>query len=376
MPTAGQSIIDEIEAAIGAGSDAKCLATAKRVTDLFLASAGSFNDEQVDLFDDVLARLIKTIELRSLADVDARMALAEISTQLAPIAQAPPAVIRQLAKNDEIAIAAPVLQESARLGDDDLIEIAETKGEGHLLAISGRWWLKEAVTDALLSRRYPSVSRRIVSNPGARVSPGGFALIVTQADTNPELAVEAGIRVDLPSELRQRLLGRATEAVRTKLLSRAPPHLFEEIRNAIAATAASADREMSRVHDFTAATLFVARLAEKGELNEAALSAFARQKRYEETVVTLAELAQSTIDVVRPLMQSLRDDGLLVACKAAGLTWETTAAVLECRYSTGSLGATELARAKHQFAGTTTGNAQRMLSFWQVRAATSPSRAN
>ena len=62
MPPAGQSIIDEIEAAIGAGSDAKCLETARRVTDLFLASAGSFSDEQVELFDHVLARLIKAIE--------------------------------------------------------------------------------------------------------------------------------------------------------------------------------------------------------------------------------------------------------------------------------------------------------------------------
>ncbi|MFX6487736.1 DUF2336 domain-containing protein, partial [Acinetobacter baumannii] len=93
----------------------------------------------------VLERLIKTIELRAIADISARMALAEISTQLAPIAQAPPSVIRQLAKNDEISIAAPVLQESARLADDDLIEIAKTKGEQHLLAISGRWWLKEIV---------------------------------------------------------------------------------------------------------------------------------------------------------------------------------------------------------------------------------------
>src|SRR3954463_10739325 len=356
MPTAGQSIIDEVEAAIGAGSDAKCLDTAKRVTDLFLASAGSFDDDQIELFDNVLARLVKTIELCALAVLGGRLALADISAQLAPIAQAPPCVVRHLARNDEITIAAPVLQESARLDDDDLVEIAKTRGERHLLAISGRWWLKEVVTDALLSRRYPSVSRRLVSNPGARVSPGGFAIIVAQAETNPELAVEAGIRVDLPAELRQRLLGRATEAVRTKLLSRAPPHLFEEIRNAIAATAASADREMSRVHDFTAATLFVARLAEKGQLNEALLSSFAKQKKYEETVVALAELAQSTIDVVRPLMQSLRDDGLLVACRAANLAWETTAAVLECRYSTGSLGAAELARAKHQFAGTTTEN--------------------
>jgi hypothetical protein len=66
MPPVGQSIIDEIESVIGTGSDAKCLETARRVTDLFLASAGSFNDEQVELFDHVLARLIKAIEARAL----------------------------------------------------------------------------------------------------------------------------------------------------------------------------------------------------------------------------------------------------------------------------------------------------------------------
>src|SRR5262249_58943248 len=109
------------------------------------------------------------------------------------------------------------------------------------------------VTDALLSRSFPSVSRRIVSNPGARVSAGGFAIIVAQAEDNPELAVEAGVRVDIPSNLRQKLLSGATEAVHAKLLSRAPPHLFEEIRSAIARAVASADREMSRVRDFAAA---------------------------------------------------------------------------------------------------------------------------
>jgi uncharacterized protein (DUF2336 family) len=375
MPPGGQAIINEIEAAISAGSAARCIETARRVTDLFLVSAGQFNGEQVDLFDNVLERLIKTIEIRAIADIGARMALAEISAQLAPIAQAPPSVIRQLAKHDEISIAAPVLQESARLGDDDLIELAQTKGEQHLLAISGRWWLKEIVTDALISRRYPSVSRRIVSNPGARVSSGGFTIIVAQAEADPELAVNTGIRVDLPADLRQRLLIKATDAVRTKLLSRAPPHLFEEIRGAIATAAASADREMSKVRDFTAARQFVAKLKEAGDLNEATLAEFARWKRYEETVVSLSELANATFDVIRPLMQSLRDDGLLVACKAAKLSWETTAAVLECRYSTGSLGPAERAKAKSQFAGMTIENAQRMMTFWQVRA-TAPMRPN
>ena len=285
------------------------------------------SSEQVELFDNVLERLIKTIEQRSIADITARMALAEISAQLAPIAQAPPSVIGHLARHDEIAIAGPVLRKSARLSEADLIEIAETKGEQHLLAVSGRWWLKEVVTDALLARRYPGVSRRIVSNPGARVSEAGFAIIVAQAESDTELAVEAGIRMDLPSALRRQLLSRATEAVRKRLLSRAPPHLFEEIRSAIAAAAASADREMSKVRDLAAARRFVAMLAQAGELDEATLFGFARQKRYEETVAALAELSKSSLEVIRPLMQSLRDDGLLVACKAADINWDTTAAI-------------------------------------------------
>jgi uncharacterized protein (DUF2336 family) len=368
MPSAGQSIVDEVEAAIRAGSADKCLAAARRLTDLFLASAGKLDGEQVELFDNVLERLVKTIELRSLAELSARMALVEISEQLAPIAQAPPSVVRRLAKNDEIRIAKPILQESPRLGEDDLVEIARTKGEAHLLAVAGRWWLKEAVTDALLERRYPSVSRRIVSNPGARVSASGFGIVLSQAESDPDLAVETGIRVDLPAQLRHQLLERATESVRKRLLERAPPHLFEEIRNAIATAAAGVAREMSKAHDFTAAKRYVAMLKENGSLSEATLLGFARQRKYEETVVALAQLSQSTIDVIRPLMQSLRGDGLLVPCRAAGLSWETTAAVLECRYSTGSMGPAELAKAKGQFTRMTRDNTDRLLRFWQVRS--------
>ncbi|NEU95016.1 DUF2336 domain-containing protein [Bradyrhizobium uaiense] len=364
----GQAIADEVEAAIRAGSAEKCLATAKRVTSLFLASAGSFNSEQVELFDNVLERLVKTIELRALADISARMALTDISEQLAPVAQAPPAIIRRLAGNDEIRIARPILQESSRLSADDLVEIAQTKSEQHLLAVAGRWWLKEIVTDALLARSFPSGSHRLVSNPGAKLSPGGFAVILAQAEHDPALAVQTGIRADLPSELRLQLLRDATEEVRGRLLERAPPYLFEEIRHAIAAVAAGVERDMSQVRDFTAARRLVAKLKDSGELNEAALLGFARQRKYEETIVALADLAPSSIEVIRSLMQSLRSEGLLVPCRAAGLSWETTAAVMECRYTTGSMGPVELANAKSQFTKMTRENADRLLRFWQVRA--------
>jgi Uncharacterised protein conserved in bacteria (DUF2336) len=121
--------------------------------------------------------------------------------------------------------------------------------------------------------------------------------VVAQAESDPELAVETGIRVDLPPALRRQLLRNATEAVRSRLLARAPPHVFEEIRRAIAAVTASVDREMAKIRDFTAATRFVTLLDTNGELNEATLLGFAKERKYEETVAALAVLSQSSVEV-------------------------------------------------------------------------------
>src|ERR1700694_2703226 len=73
MLNAEVSIVDEVETAINIGSAEKRLETIKRFTDLFLSSAGNFNSEQIELFDDVLERLVKTIEIRAIADVSARI---------------------------------------------------------------------------------------------------------------------------------------------------------------------------------------------------------------------------------------------------------------------------------------------------------------
>jgi uncharacterized protein (DUF2336 family) len=365
---AGLSIADEVEYAIRTGSPQKCSETVGRVTALFLASAERYNDEQIALFGDVFERLINTIELRALADIGARIALAELSAQLAPLSQAPTSVIGRLARHEEITIARPVLTESPKLTGDDLVEIAGSHGEKHLLAIAGRWWLQEIVTDALLARRFPSVSRRLVDNPGAKMSPAGFAVIVAQAVGDGELAVATGIRADLPRELRTRLLLGATDAVRTRLLSRAPPYLFEEIRAAVAAASTGTERELSRERDFAGAKQLIAQLRKDGALTEAMLLGFAGQKRYEETVAALAALAQSGIEIVRPLMQSLNSDGILVPCKVASLRWETVGAILDCRFSTGVTAESELIKLRSQYEELTSESAQRLLKLWSVRA--------
>ena len=137
------SVIDELEQVLAAGSSDRRTEILRRVTDLYLGNAPGFNAEQVGLFDDVLAHLIKQVETRALAELGAR---------LAPIDNAPRGIIRRLARHDEIDVAGPVLARSPQLTDGDLVEIAGCKSQGHLGAISERARLAAAVTDILIQR--------------------------------------------------------------------------------------------------------------------------------------------------------------------------------------------------------------------------------
>src|SRR5262249_1101 len=73
---AQQSLITELEDAIGGGSADRRLDTLRRVCDLFETGASMYSDEQVELFDDVIGRLAASIEAK---------ARTELSNRLAPI---------------------------------------------------------------------------------------------------------------------------------------------------------------------------------------------------------------------------------------------------------------------------------------------------
>jgi len=164
-----QLMITELEVALQNGSIAKRTELLRRVTDLFFGGTDTYSAEQLSLFDDVFSRLIDHIEGK---------VLSELSTRLAPIANAPAKVIQRLARDDDIVISGPVLQHSQRLTDDDLIEIAKSKSQEHLLKVSGRANLNEAVTDVLVERGDAQVVNEVAANAGARLSKEGFSKLV------------------------------------------------------------------------------------------------------------------------------------------------------------------------------------------------------
>jgi len=352
------SLFDELDAALQSGSSDKRLGMLRQVTDLFLTEADRLSEEQVAVFDLVLVQLIERIEARTLA---------EISERLAPVANAPIDLTLSLAGHPEIGIARPILKSSSRLTTADLVKLAKTQSHSHLLAISERAQIEPAVTDVLLNRGNQAVVHSVAGNSGAQFSENGFAALLKAAETDNNLAEKAGLRLDLPINVLRQLLLTATEAVRCRLLPQIPPEFQEQVRRALSIATDAVDRESSTPRDFHGARAFVGLLRDKGDLHENTLCEFARQRKYEETAVALSLLSSASLEIIKPLMISPMDDGLLIPCKVADCSWETVSAILAAKLPPGAAAKVGHEKLKLEFGKLSKANAQRLLRFWQVR---------
>jgi len=351
------SLIPELEQVVQHGTREKRVETLQRITSLFLDGASTYNDEHVDLFDDVFGLLIEEIESK---------VRAQLSTRLAPVTNAPVKVLRTLAKDDDIAVAGPVLQLARALPEADLIDVAKTKSQAHLQAISSRRVLGEAVTDVLVGRGDREVARRVAENRGARISQSGFSRLVKRAAEDGVLAETVGLRPDIPPPLFRELLSRATAVVHKRLLASASPEVKADIHDVVAKVANEVGARVGP-RDYSAAQRVVLNLSRSGQLNEATLAAFCNDGKYEETVVALATLAKVPINVVDRLMGGDRPDPVLILCKAAGLVWPTVKAIFLVRPNgkgTSTQGFDEAFANYNRLSGST---AQRVVRFWQVR---------
>ena len=357
--TLPSSLIAELEDAVQNSPLDKRVATLQRVTDLFLNNAEHFSDQQVGLFDDVLLHLIKRVETK---------ALAELSARLAPAPNAPVGVVRNLARHDDILVAGPVLSQSERLTMADLIDIARTKGQGHLLAISDRSLVDEMVTDVLLERGSKQVFHKLAQNHGAFFSKTGFTTLVNYAKSDEILAEKVGQRIDVPSHLLHDLVVKATDSVRKRLIATAPAEVHAEIKRALASISNAVIQEAeAETRDFKRARDIVLAMQRKHHLNEAVLCDFAKTRKYEEMAAALALLCATRFELIERLMRTIHHGGMLVACKAADLKWTTVHAILSHRFTNHPIAGPELEQAKTDYAKLTRPTAQRLLGFWQAR---------
>lgn len=358
MQNAAPSIFDQLDDALASGSSERRTSMLRQVTDLFLVDADRFSDEQIAVFDDVLCHLVERVEAK---------ALAQVSRDLAPVDNAPHDVTLRLARHSEISVAGPILKTSNRLTTEELVDIARTQSQQHMLAISHRAQIESAVTDVLLERGNRAVIHRVASNNGARISEHGYELLVKSAEFDDALAEKTGFRLDIPLKILKELLLRATEAVRDRLMSRVPADKLRDIQDALKNIADRIERQSSKQRSYEASLRVAKLLHERGELTDARVRQSAVERHYEDTVAGLAVLTSLSIDTVRPLMDSPRAEGLLIACKGAGLSWPTALEILTCRIAAGEMTPEAIARNEAEFSKLTRPNAERLLRFWRVR---------
>ncbi len=358
-----ENLLDELQTTLAHGTVARRVETLRRVTDLFLSGAVDYSDEQIALFDDVFQCLMHHIETS---------AKALLANRLAPIDTAPPLTIRALAFDDLIEVAAPVLSRSERLDDEALIETARNKSQAHLMAISTRRVLSDAVTDVLVLRGNDEVIQSTVNNPGAEFSERGFTRLVNRAEGDDDLATCIGLRPTIPRHLYLKLLAKASVAVRARLEAANPQQAADvptAVREAtqLARTAPSAiTRETAIAH------ALVKSLYEDGRLDEHQVAAFAEAGKFDEANAAIAALANVTISIAESMMVETRAEGVMILAKVSGMSWSTVKAIINMRDNLSGMEPTDLAACKATYERLRPSTAQQVLRFHRMQQTAAP----
>ena len=358
MSNAQQDLIQQLEQAFAHTDMRQRAETLRRVTDLFVFNAGRFSDEQIELFDEVMGRLVEEIEVA---------ARAVFGRRLAEIPQAPPRVMRTLALDDAIEVAGPVLRDSDSLADETLVESARTKSQQHLMAISRRKALAEPVTDVLVSRGNRAVAVSTAGNAGARFSEFGFATLVERAHDDDDLAVAVSVRSDIPRQHLLALFAQASEAVRQSMeaADRARGGLLQEVIAQATSRLQAGLREVSTL--YSAARERVVALHRDGHLDEAQLAGFAGAGRFDEATVALSLMADLPIGMIERAIANQRTEQILVLAKAIGLHWDTTKAVLLLQAGSKGSSEPEIDQCCETFARLRQDTAQKAIRFYRLR---------
>lgn len=351
-----KSVLRELDDAIARGTAASRARALWHATDLLIA--GRYCEEEIATFGDVIGRLADEIEV---------VARAQLAQRLARIDNSPEGVIRKLAFDDAIEVAAPVLRESVRLDDAALIENATTKSQAHLLAIAQRKNLSEAVTDVLAKRGNRDVANAVARNEAARFSGDGFLNMVKRAENDSILAENLGLRRDIPRLLFQQLIAKASDDVRARL-AHERPEMCDQIQISVADVTGTLQSKFGPgSRGYFAAKRIVSIQHRLGNLSECTIAAYAVAHKVDEVMIGMSLLCELPPDVIERVMFDRNREMLLMLARALRFSWDTTMALLFLGARDNRITASELNDLERDYLQTDSQTSRSVLAFYQSR---------
>jgi uncharacterized protein (DUF2336 family) len=305
------------------------------------------NIRQLGSFDEVLACLIRQAEVADIVNLSRTIAISRLML---------PKAVRQLAFHVDAAVADPVLRHLSCISDEDLKELAETRGQKQLSAISSRTELSESISTKLVMRGNTGVHITLSRNPGARLTEKSFAVLLKLAERNDALAQALGSRPDVLATLVRKFLALVTGKPRIAFLNAGPPET-----RVVAQQARAPDINTQR--DYASAEKEVLELSRSGKLTDSAVNRFAIAQDLEKLTAALALLSETPVTVIERLLCREGLDEMVIACKAARLRWATTVSIIRCSRGGAPTSEQELEQLIRLFESLSLSEAQRTVRF-------------
>lgn len=252
-----------------------------------------------------------------------------LSDTLKDVANAPPEVIRRLARDAELAVAAPVLQFSPVLTDEDLLEIIETGPiPGALSAISKRSVVNVRVADAIAATEDVDAIAVLLANPSAQIREETLDRLVDRAAdidqwhqplcNRPQLHSKAAAKLArfVASNLLQALAERKDLPADTAMAVAA---VVRKRLDEMEATG-PARAEAKKAADDTAAMMRAKTMLAAGQLNESAVDTALSGGDNAFVTAALSLLSQYPHAVIRKVVDTQSAKGIVAITWKAGLS--------------------------------------------------------
>jgi hypothetical protein len=293
--------------------------------------------------DAARTRVMQTLEV--LAKDTATRIRAVVAETLKDVPDAPADLVRQLARDTELAVASPVLQFSPLLTDADLLEIIRGKHpEGALSAVARRSQVTETISDAIVAVDDIDAVTTLLGNASAQIREETLDLIVDRAPSRPQWHGGLVDRPRLPNSAAIKIAAFVADALSQRLAARpdldaaTKDAVTAEVRKRIAEAAGGSDAKKRPVADpnwadgpgggagETVADK-VKRLRREKKLDDAAVTAAAQNGEKLFVKLALAELGGTRAEAIDKILTARSAKGIIAAVWKAKLKLPTAVAI-------------------------------------------------
>lgn len=337
----------------------------EHVTGLFVNGADSYQTEEISLFNTVLESMLPTMDTALKKKVSSQ--LSEIEGTAREIAYA-------LAR-DDIDIARPMLTSSRSLRTEDILQLAKTMGQEHLLAISKRSFLESQVTDVLLERGERPVKQSVAANNGAEFSAWGTRVLIKLAEGDETIRNSMLERSDISESDFDKLIDQlpAAQQIVVRQMREENEGLILELFHQASkvVTGSKLERKATRINAKVALKEIRAGQRSLGK----AITQLSLSNNLFDVCFLLSEMAGLAQKYVTNVMLRYDATGIAVLCKALGVEGADYMALCRARATQNKLSQSTVEKWHSDYQSLTDRDARRLLSFMKIRLSTLEARA-